>query len=332
MTFKQNLAPLFSALIIVAGACAAEPPTNDDFEPRPTETDDGNGGGGGGGGDDTAPAKPALSINSLPTVTEWESVSITGNGPAHGTLVYDSPSRGQFAVDISGDGSFCVDVPLAMETLNKIRLQAISQAGQYSDQVMVEVTQERSQVPDSTEQPGEDGQPFYYNAALAASNIRTPGVVDGVLSSMFDGDVSSTVGIRQEFFAADTVAFQLPELVDIDHLRIASPEECQLEYYEVLVTDEIDPADPTWTEQDGWGEWTVAATVNNKSTEHEITPNLASLKVRHVALHFKSGCGLFPGSMEHRVAEIAVFVRDIAGGTDDPGITDEGPSCSNGGN
>lgn len=89
------------------------------------------------------------SLQRVPTETPLPTVAISGHADAAHVFVHGGgPS---IAADVLPDGTFCIDAPLAANALNLLEIVAQDRAGSFSPPVKIQVNQQPSAPPPSSE-------------------------------------------------------------------------------------------------------------------------------------------------------------------------------------
>lgn len=272
-----------------------------------------------------------LEIDSPSASTYWNSIAVTGHGPANGTLVFTTPGGGQFTEDLGASGDFCVDVILMSDSVNKVKFEAIDLEGEYSDPVFIDVRQYGTP-PDT--RPGPDPAPGYTNIVAGADiSHMSVSVEDGDVSAMVDGDTSGSVSIRNAAADADWLVIEFNERLPIQQIHIETATDCPMERYAILLNDDPQSGAPikynwvTGLYYYGSG-WTMVGFVSEGSADQTLVPSIGDPRAQRMAIEFLSGdCGPLLGSGRHKIKEIEVWARS----EDNPDVPTEptgAPSCT----
>lgn len=299
------------ALSMIA-ACSASPPE---------DTPDLSGPDAGQPTDDVDPeGKPSLSIDPFDSETPYGSVPVTGLGPAHGTLIVETPTT-EVAADIASDGTFCVDVPLQSGIENVLWFEAVDDSGAHSDVVERRITQ-------AGDPPDGEVEPTMRNIArLGSVNTEDVTVETGMAQFMADGDTNTFARIQNAtFHDPDWFSIELTDTdAPIDHIKVYGTDDCPLENYYVMLSESDSPGVPDALFPSN-NDWIEVGRVIDGGTSQTITPPLGTKpKARYIALtELGFGCGTFVGNNE--IKEVEVWTVE-AGGPTGP----EGPTCASGG-
>jgi hypothetical protein len=265
-----------------------------------------------------------LEIEAPAPSTKWSSIPVTGHGPPNGTLYITTGAGGQISEQLPASGKFCVDVVLAKNTVNTIKFEAIDTTGEYSDPVLIDVTQD-GDPPDAN--PNPEPQPGYSNIALNANiSAHSVSVEEGELSALVDGDSTGAVSLTDAPLSLDWLVIDLKERLPIEQFHIETTEDCPLEEYDILLHDGAESGNPVGGAFSTPGEgWTVVASMVDGSSDETLEPALGSPKARRMAIHFLSDdCGSFGG--RHKITEIEVWGRGES--TPEEPKQNNAPSCT----
>jgi hypothetical protein len=307
----KRFAALSAALTLVA--CSASNP--------------GEEGAGPDAGGEEMPGPARLEVEPLPPSTTYSSLPVSGRGPSSGTLIYDVPARGQFSQSLGADGQFCVDVPLQAGGTNRIRFQAIDQAGEYSNPVVVSTVQ--SGTPPTSPPP--DTTNGVRNIARGSTVFTTDTTVAaGSLSLLTDADKSAAVTLESNFgfWTWNYLTIKLTERARIYAVKITTAADCPMEEFEWFLSNLDSPGAGPDTDEP---EWSFQQYVTTSATEHLLWPSLAEPTALWLGIDFESSdCGGWTGGV-HKLVEIEVFTRDDAPGQTPPPPPNPNPTCASGG-
>ena len=215
-----------------------------------------------------APA-PTVELDPVPVVTHWDTVKLSGRGPAHGTVLVETLSHGAMSNRIDSTGVFCIDVPLGdVHSENEISVRAIDAMGRYSEPVLLDVVREAA--PDLPE-------PVVAEVLNVATNgepeLGMATVIGGQLSAVTDGNPGTFVELRDDG-STDTTSWLMVRLTErstVDRLVLSTTADHRLLEFKVLLSDEAMPTPPI----DGDSGWTevahIVATEETASAHHELT-------------------------------------------------------------
>ncbi len=279
------------------------------------------------GGFDDVESTVELEIDSPDASTYWSSVSVTGHGPANGTLIYTSSGGGQFTEPLGATGDFCVDVVLNADVNNSIKFEAVNQSGAYSEPIIVEVRQ-AGEPPEGEANPTPN--PGFTNIALGARiDAMSVGIDDdGDVSALVDGDSSGFVTVRNSVLNSDWMVIELTDRLPIEQIHIETTEDCPMEHFRVLLSDDAQSADPVFNGFNYPPGWVNIAEITDGVFDQVIEPNLGEPRARRMAIEFLSGdCSNIIETGRHRIREIEVWARGD-GAPGEPGTDHGAPSCS----
>lgn len=299
---------LVTALILTLAACTAEGP-------------DGGAGGGSGAGVDAGitgggTQDVPLTLDQVPTSTQWNSIPVSGTGPEGGTLIIDTDAVGEKAQTIDDSGNFCIDVPLDPGASNHIDFQAIDGDGARSEVVSIEVAQQ-GQPPEPTPDP----EPMR-NILHGSTDLRTTVNIDaGQLAQLVDGNYTDDVELSNAFWDDDYLWIQTKEIASVDHVRIKTTDDCPMTEY--IVGESEDGSDPV--------NYYEIAHVTDGTSDYTAQPpdNLAGIRAHWLLIWFKSGdCGSWYGPGHHKLIEVEAWTDDQGPGGPP---ADSTPTCATGG-
>jgi hypothetical protein len=290
--------------------CSAEPP-----DPNiPTAPDSGV--------DEEAPPpeEVVLTLDDVVGQTDYQTVMVSGTGPANGIVVYHAPARGNFTEDILPTGVFCIDIPLLEGKDNDLSFYAISIEGEESKQAFVTVTQSGEEPEPGPEQ--EAGLRLVKGIShLAAENfVDDPPTAFGAL---YDGVVSQTVTLEEDYVGMPWFTFSLPSATSVNEIRVVSDADKPLETYDIYASSTSgDPGPVHWNSPN----WTKIATIRGETTgDEDITPEIIA-EAKHIGFILQGGYSL--NLDMHYIKEIQVLTDDASdGGGSNPA---QGPSCAGG--
>lgn len=294
--------------------CAAAPPESPDEEAvdmakkKPKNPDMAMGG------------PPDVRVDTPPASSQYDTVMITGAGPAGGTVIIDTPApEGTVPCGIPDDGHFCVDVPLAKNTNNSLKVRVQDNSQQESKSVSFSVMQAPGQMNTSTST----------NLALNQSMDSAWGLSfdSGKTGDLNDGTDSNFVKMSTWWwYQYDTyVWIKLAQPTAVDRIRVVSDPTCPLAAYQVLLSEDASHGAPVGELGGVETGWTVEGEKVKSSGAMPGTPAQGVAPTReartdvlgenfqlpaaktaaHVGIIFKSeDCD---GGRNHRVGEIQVF-------------------------
>lgn len=236
-------------------------------------------------GKDNVVALHEVIMDNFQTTTYWNTVPLSGRGPARGTVLVTYPG-GSTTAPISSDGVFCRDVPLT-PGVNAITLQATDVEGNYTPVVNVEVMQSGSP-PVVDEEPPPSPVNVLQGATMERENVWL-GYYETDSSEtyqrMVDGNIDSYVDMYGvNWLSTDWVFFRLPTAARFSKLVVRSRSDCPLGQYEAMYTDLENPGDPVH----GSGDWHSLGVITDGGPDSEnlVEPSIA----RFVAINFIDGC------------------------------------------
>lgn len=315
LAYNETMKFPFLALVAVTaiGACTASG-VGEDVGPDAMEAD---------------ASTPELIVNPPDVSTYWNSIPITGHGPANATLIYTTPGGGQFTADLNGSGDFCVDVILQKNSVNTIKFEAVNSGAVYTPASFVDVRQQG-------DPPGVDPNPVPnvgYSNIAAGAEIRdlSVSIEEGSVAALVDGDSNGVVSIRNELNGPDWMVIELNERIPIEQIHIETSSDCPLESLNILLNDNAQSGDPII---DDWGPnsygdgWIMIASVTgNTAPEQTLEPVIGDPLAQRLAIEFLSAdCGPLVGSGRHKITEIEVWGRgeDVI----DETPSNNAPSCT----
>lgn len=268
-----------------------------------------------------------LEVDAPDASTHWDSIPVTGHGPANGTLIYTTAGGGQHVEALGATGDFCVDVLLSKDQNNTIKFEAVNSAGVYSEPILVDVRQAGE--PPETE-TDTDTNTGYTNIAYGATiEDMSVGIDDdGDVAALVDGDTSAHITVRNSVLHTDWMVVELNERLPIEQIKIQTTEDCPMDHFKILLSDDADSADPVFNGISYPPSWVTVAEVSVGVPIHVVQPNLGQPRARRMAIEFLSGdCSSIIENGRHRIKEIEVWAvgeRDPG----EPGSDGGAPSCS----
>jgi hypothetical protein len=328
---KARTAKLFVVLAaLAAAACGNANP--EDLPPVDGEPDAGQ----------VDPGPVALTITPSSVITPWDSVPITGAGPANGTLVYESAAGGQDTIRLGSTGEFCLDISL-VDGDNTIKFEAISEAGEYSDAEFLTIRKEGEPPEIEPVDPGNiilaDRTPgtVYYMQDVPYNSETEIELDSGTFSGLVDGNTNEIVQFHADgILTGETLAFTLDEQMSVHRFEVTVPDRddptCGPDGYELWVSNEEMPE----LILDGLTWLKVAERpyddISQTATTYEDEVSVPGIRAKHFAIKFTDTSCAFWFTLDPRsaygVAEIRVIAED---GDSVPVITDGAPSCARGG-
>lgn len=279
-------------------------------------------------GDDQRSAN--LRLDPYPQTTPYATVKVSGQGPAYGSLLVDTPIDGEMSRSLPADGTFCLDIELRPNENNTITLGSIDEMGNYSQVHSLEVLRE------GTPPDGDDGDrpPVLSNVAEGATEFDVGGSVrdGGDISTVTDGDEIDHVRVRNSSGDDDYLSIRLTRKLPIVAVRFLSgrhPDgDCRAKGYDIYAHSDAVPSQGN--PEDGGG-WQKLEEVRNAG-EEQVSDDLGGYEAAWISFYFKDG-GCRPGTLgfldphSYRIREIEVMGERPE---DDP-TANEGQTCLNGG-
>lgn len=266
-------------LLLLVAACGADETADADdtmTPPEPPAEDPG----------EPEVVPPTLELDAVPETTSWMSVTVTGVGPAQGSIVVQAPATGELAFDIGLDGHFCAEVDLEAGTSNSISFQAFDTAAVASEPVAVEVVQEGTP---------EDGNV----AEGGVVDDMTVAIDDGEAAFLTDGNPTTTVRLSNSLLHDDWLSLRLAERAHIEHIRVLSEIDCPMKEYLVMISDLEDPGPAV----EGDTDWRVVEHVRDGGFERTI--DVYPTDARFVGIQFLSkDCAGVLETGKHEIREI----------------------------
>jgi hypothetical protein len=253
---------------------------------------------------------PRLRIDGVAAESIFDSVPVTGKGPAGGTL-YINTSQGQTEKLLGPSGSFCLDLDLQANILNKVSFQAANQEGLYTQEVTLEILQRPAD--DVTEPPATVGELVNIAERAPSFNASNVSVESGSFDMAVDGNVNTYVQVKHtSALGSDWLGFTLAERAGIDHIKIVGTPDCHPSDYAVYLSDMEAPKNP-WETGAQYEDWELLEYVWDGEQEQTIIPPLGDPKARHLAISFLAdSCGAFFGYSVHEIREIEVWSTEAA--------------------
>ena len=260
--------------------------------------------------EESGPLDPPT-LGPVPGITPWDTVNITGKGPASGRIIIESNLQGSFLGVASLDGSFCIDVKLVEGSDNVLSIRAQDADGSRISEA-IQKTIRREGAPPSPEQT--PPTQAMKNVAMGGGSAYSPGSTiygGGTTDNVIDGDRSTSLGITASQGTEEWFRVSLVQRSSVNKITFVVPAKCANQPGVLVQTDVANAGDPTSTNTN----WTEVQTVavggyTCDASNCVLEAGMPAHTVREVAFRFTSaGCATFGGSFgtEHFASEIEVM-------------------------
>jgi len=307
---------LAGVMLCFMTACAAEDPA----EPIPLPD---------AGAEEPGDVMLSAAADSL--TTPWNTVKVTGVGPAQGSLIITSQARGEETLTLGSTGDFCRDVHLA-DGENVIRLEAMDAGGTVSEPVFLSVVRAGEPPVSSGGEPGEirdrtAGATYYGNAD--GSGVGEIELNEGAWAALVNDESDDLTKFTGYYAGNDAVAFKLSERMRVHGFNVSVPaqdgETCGPDAFELYISDREEPE----LAFDGVN-WIKLAELDaddgvEEAHTYELDADFPADATHFAIMGTNPTCGIWLYSNVYGFSEIRVLAEDAAPGAP---VEDGAPNCA----